>query len=86
MRDFGSRGSARASKPEHLTAAQVNVIVRRLGHVAHVALTTMMSNVIRSGDQQLAEALNDALKPCVDYMLHFDVARDGNAQEILPST
>lgn len=63
-------GRASASS---LSASELRTIVRRLGFVALKAHETMMSNLLADKKASLAEALNDALKPIVDALLHFEL-------------
>lgn len=69
--------SARTSS---LSASEIRTVVRRIGFVAQKAHETMMSNLIAAGNDELAENLNDALKPAVDYLLHFEM-EDGDVPE-----
>lgn len=87
MRTIRKRMGARAAGPEQplgspsaqgLDPAVVNTVVRRLGGVALAVFNTIMSNLVSSGRDQYAEALNDSLKPLVDCLLHFELL-DGEA-------
>lgn len=47
--------------------------VRRLGHVANVAVGALVDNARQEGDHTLAEDLNDALGGVVEALLSFDL-------------
>lgn len=69
-------GAGRQPGVAALGASQINTVVRRLGFVAQKAYETMVSNLIAADDAGLAEALGDAFKPVVDYMIHFDIDQE----------
>lgn len=77
-REYGTRkmGAGRQPGAAALDRLTINTVVRRLGDVADKALQSMMSNLIANDEHGLAEALNDSLKPAVDYLLHFDVREE----------
>jgi len=66
---------------QDLVPAVVNTVVRRLGVVALAAFNQMMSNCLSRGSEELAEALNDSLKPLVDALLHFDVMEERELEQ-----
>lgn len=68
-----SRGRIGRASASSLSAAELRTIVRRLGFVAHKAHEAAMSNLLRNSDSNLAELFNDAFKPVVDYLLHFEL-------------
>lgn len=70
-------GRASASS---LSASEINSVVRRIGYVVGTAHEVIMKRLIDDGDAAFAEMVNDALKPVVDFLMHFDVeASNGNA-------
>jgi len=73
--DLGSRRAARVSASP-LSASEIEGFVRRFGFVLNQLLQTMISSLIRTRDEKLAEDVNDMLKPCVDYLLHFDLGAE----------
>lgn len=79
MRSTGSRRMKRVSAG--LTSAEVVTVVRRLGYVAAKMHQTMMSNLVASGNESVAEAFNDAFKPVVDWLLHFELEAVDASQE-----
>lgn len=95
MQRFSKRMGARSDGTERppgspsvqgLAPAVVNTVVRRLGAVALAAHDTMMSNLISAGNEALAEALNDQLKPLVDCLLHFELEEITEVDHGIPST
>jgi len=82
----GSSRTMGRDSASSLSASQINTIVRRLGHVAHMAYQTMMSRLIDDEQARLAEALSDCLKPCVDYLIHFDLSEEMVETEVSDET
>lgn len=56
-----------------MSRADIESVVRRLGFVAVKTFETIQGNLISSGQEQLAETLNDVLKPLCDMLLHFEL-------------
>lgn len=67
-----------------LLASEIQSIVRRMGVVMLRAHEVMMSALIAQGDARVAEALNDSLKPAIDYLLHFNVMDEVGSRDTTP--
>jgi len=73
-----------------LSASEVVTVVRRLGFVLMKAHEVMQGNLVSHGQYELAERLNDSLKPLADMLAHFELEtgfeqepegeEDGNVQ------
>jgi len=59
-----------------LSASEVVTVVRRLGFVLLKAHEVMQGNLVSHGQYELAERLNDSLKPLADMLAHFELSTD----------
>lgn len=67
------KGRMDAKRAAQSEAAQIAVtVVRRLGFAASKAHQALMSSLLRN-DPEAAEAFNNAFKPLVDLMVHFEL-------------
>lgn len=72
------RGESRRERMEResassLSASEAQAIVRRFGFVLMKVHEVLVSRAIADDKQQLAELLNDMLKPIADLLVHFEV-------------
>lgn len=84
-RVYGTKENERARASSLLASGvsaerTINTVVRRMGVVGAKALDAMMADLIASDSDELAMALNNALKPIVDMMLHFDITQEGDTE------
>lgn len=71
---MGAGGVAGSASP--LSRGEITTIVRRFGYVVLKAHEIIISNLEGNGDQQLADEVEGALRPVVDWLLAFDVSRE----------
>jgi len=75
--DRGSRGEGRARSASSLVAPvdALTQAVRSTGRALGKLHQLVMTRVLADDDWQLAESLNDELKPLIDALIHFEVRR-----------
>jgi len=74
MKNRGMRDISKENERESassLSASEAARVVRRFGFVLYKAHEVMVSRAIANGDEELAELLNDTLKPIADLLTHF---------------
>lgn len=71
------RGEDRAQRASSLVAPvdQLQSVVRRTGVALERLHQLVMTRVLHDEDVELAERLNDELKPLIDALIHFEVRR-----------
>lgn len=80
----GRPSPASPLKPGELSAAEVVTTVRRLGFVLVKAFEIMQGNLIRHKSYELAERLNDTLKPLADMLAHFELETEEESDDEIP--
>lgn len=68
-------GEDRAQRASSFSAADLQGFVRRMGYVLSKVHELVMTRVIADADVELAEEINDELKPLVDALINFEVPR-----------
>jgi len=65
-------GSASSSS---LVASEYQRCIREIGVVLEKLHQLVMTRVCSENDLELAETLNDEVKPVIDWLIHFEVPR-----------
>lgn len=75
--DRGSRGEGRARSASLLASdlAAYGSVLRETGRALEKMHQLLMTRVCADDEVELAEQLNDELKPLLDYLIHFEVRR-----------